>query len=90
MRCCGGACVDIRSDRNHCTGCGQQCAAGRSCIIYDGEPACDCVANSECHGGVGQLCSTTYDLTCACTSDAGCVAGQRCIDRPTTTNHCTY
>ena len=90
MRCCGGSCVDIRSDPNHCSGCGQQCAAGRACIIYDGEATCDCVANSECHGGVGQLCSTTYDLTCACTSDSGCVEGQRCIDRPTTTNHCTY
>ena len=90
MRCCGGSCVDIRTDRNHCSGCGQQCATGRACIIYDGEPTCDCVANSECHGGVGQLCSTTYDLTCACTSDSGCVEGQRCIDRPTTTNNCTY
>lgn len=90
MRCCGGSCVNIRTDPNHCSGCGQACATGRACIIYDGEPACDCVANSECHGGVGQLCSTVYDYTCACTANSGCVEGQTCIDRPTTTNHCTY
>jgi hypothetical protein len=31
-RVCGGACVDVGSDRRHCGGCGAACAAGQGCV----------------------------------------------------------
>jgi len=58
------------------------------CVLYEGRPACDCTANTDCQGGAGWLCSTTYDLTCACTDDSGCPGG-RCLDIPGL-NYCEY
>lgn len=89
-RCCGGSCVNIRTDPNHCSGCGQACAPGFPCVIHQNRPTCDCTANSQCNGGTGQVCSPTYDLTCACTSSAGCVGPQTCIDVAGARNYCTY
>jgi len=81
-RCCGGAAVDISTSRAHCGGCGLACAGSFGCVLYEGRPACDCTANTDCQGGVGWLCSTTYDLTCACTNDSGCPGTSRCLDIP--------
>jgi len=88
-RCCARACVDIRTSRAHCGGCGLACASGYDCVIADGNPTCDCGgSNSECHGGVGWVCSTTYGV-CGCETDSACADGQSCIVR-TGPNYCTY
>jgi hypothetical protein len=89
QKCCGGACVNISTDEGHCAGCGLTCYTGYSCTIYSGWPTCDCgAANIQCHGGSGQLCSTTYGV-CACTSSSGCATGQTCVTR-SGPNYCTY
>ncbi len=88
-RCCGGAAVDTSTNRSHCGGCGLACAGSFPCVIHTGQPTCDCTANTQCQGGVGWLCSTTYDLVCACTGDEGCPGTSRCIDRPGP-NYCMY
>lgn len=86
--CCGGNPVNISTNRSHCGGCGLACAGSFGCVLYEGRPACDCTANTDCQGGAGWLCSTTYDLTCACTDDSGCPGG-RCLDIPGI-NYCEY
>ncbi len=88
-RCCGGAAVDTSTSRSHCGACGLACAGSFPCVIHTGQPTCDCTANSQCQGGVGWLCSTTYDLVCACTGDEGCPGTSRCIDR-VGPNYCEY
>lgn len=88
-RCCGGAAVDTSTSRSHCGACGLACAGSFPCVMHTGQPTCDCTANTQCQGGVGWLCSTTYDLVCACTGDEGCPGTSRCIDRPGP-NYCAY
>lgn len=58
--CCGGLCVDFKTDPKNCGGCGNVCDAGNvcqagacvqpctPCVGYDGVEDC-CPAGSECH-----------------------------------------
>ncbi len=89
LRCCAGACVDVMTSNANCGGCGQACAAGRACVIYDSIPACTCAANTEC-GSPDGVCSTTYSYHCACVNDAGCASGLVCADRAGAINYCHY
>ncbi|HJL17508.1 MAG TPA: hypothetical protein RMH99_17705, partial [Sandaracinaceae bacterium LLY-WYZ-13_1] len=89
-RCCGGAPVDVSSDPDHCGACGLRCSGSYACTVYDGHPTCDCgAANSECHGGSGFLCSTSYGV-CACLSDAACPGSADCVARAGGPDYCTY
>lgn len=90
-RCCGGSCVNIDANEDHCAGCGLRCAAGFSCVLRDGHPTCNCgSANAQCpNGGTGQICSSSYGV-CACTGAGGCAAEQTCVDVSGGPNYCTY
>jgi hypothetical protein len=91
QKCCSGVCRNLSTDEGNCAGCGLSCYTGYNCLIPSGysHPTCDCgAANAQCHGGSGQLCSTTYGV-CACTSSSGCASGQTCMDI-TGPNYCTY
>jgi hypothetical protein len=50
IQSCAGGCVDTRSDRNHCGGCGRVCSPGQSCVNSQ------CIADSGCRS-LGQPCS---------------------------------
>jgi hypothetical protein len=99
-RCCGGECVDISSDEDHCGGCNTACAVNQECEpveataeCMDGPPEtsgrCRCaMADDECP--LGQICRTQlpYAGRCAPTGAAGCdgvfVEVQLCP------NYCSY
>ncbi len=69
--CCGGACVDTKSDAKNCGACGNTCTGGT-------RPGCcagrcvDLVSNSHC-GQCGRDCSLLLNggLTCSCTMSDG-------------------
>jgi hypothetical protein len=89
MRCCGGACIDTRTNAAHCGGCGHNCATGQTCEIYDSISACTCTANTQCRSPNG-VCSPTYGYHCACENDLGCASGLVCEDRAGAINYCHY
>lgn len=91
MRCCGGAAVDLASDRSNCGACGLQCDPGFDCTTEFGQPQCDCTnLNSQCHGGADWVCSTAY-FVCACLPGRGaCPGASVCIDDPMGPNYCEY
>lgn len=75
-RCCGGQCVNIAADTNHCGGCGLACAPGR---------ICQGVAQTT-------LCSVRPKETsgrCICGSDAQCPRGQECRTLEPESNRCS-
>ena len=60
---CNGSCVDLKSDPDHCGGCGETCAAGEMCCRWN----CVDTQESEKHCGA---CGN------ACDNGEVCVAGQ--------------
>jgi len=61
---CGGACVDLDTDPEHCGACGSTCGAGRVCA----GGVCACASDPECAGVAG------LDVRCcggACTDVVG-------------------
>ena len=101
-RCCSGTCVDIASDEANCGGCGQACAAGRTCesvaltTSCDLAPAattgrCTCAgATAECPDD--QICRTQTPHANRCTpnSNASCAAGQSYVEVSFCPNYCRY
>jgi len=85
-RCCGGTCVDISTDTDHCGGCGTSCAAGLDCEPVDVTSTCDLApantsgrcrcqgANAQCPHG--QLCRTYTPFTnrCVPAGNANCTS----------------
>lgn len=83
-RCCGGQCVDISSDTDHCGGCNTPCFEGLECESVavtdtcESSPAqtsarCRCqTANAQCP--LGQLCRTVspYVDRCVPETSANC------------------
>ncbi len=61
--CCGNACLDVASDPQNCGGCGQNCAAGQTCVegsCVSGVSATTCTGDGGCNlpdGGSGLCCS---------------------------------
>jgi hypothetical protein len=67
--CCGGRCIDPRSDSTNCNGCGEVCPAGTACDFATCEPVTRCVPSQDGNpcaldGGRGGICcaSTCVDL----------------------------
>ncbi len=94
--CCGGACVDERSDARHCGACGEPCALGVACL--DGDCAAEC-DTSECPGGFlctqsGRCVRTrcdegTDELSCARGAEAlGLCCATACVDTLSSHSHC--
>lgn len=85
-RCCGGVCVDISTDTNHCGGCGTSCADGLECESVDTTNTCELApantsgrcrcqaANAQCP--LGQLCRTVapYTNRCVPAGNANCTS----------------
>ena len=69
---CGAACVDTRTNAQHCGGCSQPCGAGQSCVAG----AC------QGGGGGGYPCNNVYDCGGAFRG-AVCRNGQCACEDPT-------
>lgn len=89
-RCCGGACVDISTNAQHCGGCGTACDPSFSCEPIESTPSCGamfpprtsgrCLCNNDnahCPSGRGQVCRLTQYLD-----------GNRCVPDSTTAMPC--
>src|ERR1700747_898114 len=91
---CGGACIDLLSDPNHCGTCttacntGQVCNLGRCSTVCSGSlTACngacvDTTSDSVNCGSCGQACSSTRICSagaCACSQPAISCSGT-CVD----------
>ncbi len=68
---CGGRCVDLQSDRQHCGGCGGACGDGEQCVDGQCDPVCqpDCVGRQCGDDGCGGDCGE-------CPDDMRCADGQ--------------
>lgn len=99
-RCCGGACVDVSSDPDHCGGCGYGCNTGQTCESValtnqcspkpaDTTGRCTCNANSRCP--FGQICRNQNPHAWRCTPNgpADC-PGATFVDVSFCPNYCTY
>jgi hypothetical protein len=60
---CDGACVDLKTDADHCGGCGEACVTGESCCRWN------CVDTNKSEDHCGE-CGN------ACDNGEVCVAGQ--------------
>lgn len=71
-RCCGGSCVNIANDENHCGGCFTACDPGFNCEPIQNTPVCGSSypsqtsgrcrcsgANAHCPDNRGQVCRLT-------------------------------
>jgi hypothetical protein len=101
-RCCSGTCVNISNDEKNCGGCGETCAAGRTCETVSNtntcgiKPAattgrCTCQgANAECPDG--QLCRTVSPYQNRCTPEAvgNCAPGEMFVSVNSCPNFCRY
>lgn len=99
-RCCGGGCVDISTDPEHCGGCSSACVDGQECESVavtsqcpDAPPAtsgrCRCAAaDDQCP--LGQLCRTQAPYAGRCApSDATACAGEF-VEVQLCPNYCSY
>lgn len=98
-RCCGGQCVDIASDDEHCGGCSSPCVQTQQCESVDmtacsPAPAdttgrCTCAANSECPNG--QICRNIDPgaFRCAPQGPRDCPANNF-VDVADCPNYCAY
>jgi hypothetical protein len=79
QNCCGGSCIDIRSDRNNCGACGNVCASGQTCC----SGTCRNLTNdfNNC-GSCGRSCGSNSNRctnsACRCTDDSPCGAFFMC------------
>ncbi len=78
---CGGVCVDITTNRDHCGGCGLSCCAGNSCAASTCNPGCPagmtaCFPSTRTCG----ICANIQTDTANCGRCGGaCAAGQVCV-----------
>lgn len=100
-RCCGGACVDTSTDREHCGGCNTACRDGAACepipvtstcSLETGGAVgqCGCAANAGCPRE--QICRTTglYANRCAPINATQCAPGQHVAGGSDCPTHCTW
>ncbi len=101
---CGGACVDLQTDRAHCGRCGAACASGQSCVAgacrvncASGQSSCAGVCRDLSNdlgncGACGRACATGQVCTggaCQVVCGAGLTrCGGVCRDLTADTNHC--
>ncbi|MCS6760391.1 MAG: hypothetical protein MO852_16785, partial [Candidatus Devosia euplotis] len=101
-RCCGGACVDISSNRSHCGGCNTACTGAFTCESVSvtnscsSSPAnttgrCRCNADNS-HCPRGQVCRTFTPFTnrCAPASGTNCAPGTTFTDLAACPNYCGF
>ncbi|MEQ8455681.1 MAG: hypothetical protein RLO52_10370 [Sandaracinaceae bacterium] len=74
ITCAGDGCVDPSSDPSHCGGCGNDCAAGGSCV----SGACTCPPGLVPDGGNCRDVSSDPDHCGAV--DNRCARDERCVD----------
>lgn len=76
FRICGGECVNVYTDENHCGSCAMRCLNGRQCTTtgLDGRPRCYCAADADCALGVN--CNVAANR-CGCNAES-CGAGAHC------------
>ncbi|MBN1770649.1 MAG: hypothetical protein JXB32_05265, partial [Deltaproteobacteria bacterium] len=73
---CGGACVDLQTDRAHCGACDEACETGEVCV--DGACATSCPAGQDvCDDRCVEL-QTDRAHCGAC--DEACETGEVCVD----------
>lgn len=77
---CGEACVDLRSDPEHCGKCDERCDADELCVAGDcqrfKDTACDACPCAACGDGT-QCCGAGEGAVyCLLTDDAPCPEGQ--------------
>jgi len=99
-RCCGGQCVDISSDTNHCGGCNTACAVGMECESIAATESCPenspqtsgrcrCqMANAQCPSG--QLCRTFSPYTNRCVPENSSQCDGVRITQDSCPPFCTY
>jgi hypothetical protein len=76
--CCGGTCVNLRTNPNHCGRCGYTCSpnSAGSAICHNGGCACPDFG-AVCPSGCG--CRSRYQGGTFCTAlDATCVGAKQC------------
>lgn len=81
-KCCGGSCVNIAANEDHCGGCGIRCGSNYSCYAApEGSGYCSCGATSECKAnGADYTCYNDGNSSrCNCQSDGDCAPGQSCM-----------
>jgi hypothetical protein len=100
QRCCGGSCVDIRSNENNCGGCGAACSGSYTCEDVASTTSCSphptgtsgrCRCTSTSHCPQGQICRTSspYAGRCAPENSADC-PGRTFVDVSSCPNYCRY
>lgn len=73
---CGGACVDTRSNRNHCGGCGNGCTASQECSDGECVDTCEPEDASTTCGARG--CGPKINNCDQAIECGGCEEGERC------------
>jgi len=76
---CAGACVDTRTDSDHCGACGVACGAGQTCA--GGE--CGCVHGTECDGSCVETSADPLncgDCDVACGDHEVCSMGKCALE----------
>lgn len=99
--CCGGQCVDISSNPDHCGGCGFDCAAGESCQSVAVSNTCEvapqntsgrCTCpgqNAKCPDGLVCRTQTPWNNLCSPASNQ-CPAGATFQEVNFCPNYCFY
>lgn len=82
--CCGGACIDVKSNPAHCGGCHTACAPGQVCDLGVCCTPLTC-KTGQC-GGQPDGCGSTLDCG-PCSTGQTCCAGM-CFDLQTDPAHC--
>jgi hypothetical protein len=101
---CAGSCVDVRSDKNNCGGCGVRCGASQACMgsrCVDGCPAPNLMCGASCvnaqtdrnHCGFcGNVCNASQNcVSGACTAicpSPNVMCGASCVNVQSDRNNC--
>ncbi len=82
---CGSACVDLRTNNDHCGACATKCGIGSNCQNGQCKAVTKpCQSNAECP--TGQVCQNGQ---CQASCQAGqTLCGSLCVDLQTNNDHC--